>query len=350
MQFSFRPRVARQLALAAGVLSAASFLTSCNKGGEFVKSKSGFEYKIFRKVGGKYESHALTSADTAGYKSRVGKFILGFISVRTGKDSVFSSSRKQVLNHPVPLPLQAIRQKGGQEEAWSMLQPGDSAEFRFNADSLVRGQPVPPFIKRGGNQVLMRVVVVKIVDQAGAMAAGQELQRVAQEVEQKHRAEQLTKDDATIQEYLKKNNLAAAKKTPTGVYYLVTQPGAGPVPTPGQTVAVQYRGTLLSGKEFDSSAKQGKPIEFQVGLGKVIPGWDQTLLLFNKGSKATLVIPSPLAYGSQGAGADIPADSPLRFDIELTDIKAAPAPATPGPGAMMGGDPRAMAPGAPAPR
>ena len=350
MQFSFRPRVARPLALAAGVLCAASFLTACNKGGDFVKSKSGFEYKIFRKVGGKYEFHELTSADTAGYKNRVGKYILGFISVRTGKDSVFSSSRKQVLNHPVPLPLQAIRQRGGQEEAWSLLQPGDSAEFRFNADSLVRGQPVPPFIKRGGNKVLMRVVVVKIVDQAGAMAAGQELQAVAQQVEEKHRAEQLKLDDVTIQDYLKKNNLTAAKKSPTGVYYMVTQPGTGPVPTPGQTVAVDYRGTLLSGKEFDSSAKQGKPIEFQVGLGKVIPGWDQTLLLFNKGTKATMVIPSSLAYGSQGAGADIPADSPLRFDIELKDIKAAPAPAPamPGPGAM--GAPGAMPPGTPAPR
>jgi FKBP-type peptidyl-prolyl cis-trans isomerase FkpA len=73
---------------------------------------------------------------------------------------------------------------------------------------------------------------------------------------------------------------------------------------------------------FDSSEKMGnKPIEFPLGVGQVIPGWDKGIALLNKGSKATLLIPSSLAYGQRGAGQDIPADSPLRFDVELVDVK-----------------------------
>ena len=106
------------------------------------------------------------------------------------------------------------------------------------------------------------------------------------------------------------------------MYYVVTKAGTGAKPTPGQTVSVLYKGTLLDGKVFDSSEKMGnKPIEFPLGVGQVIPGWDKGIALLNKGSKATLLIPSSLAYGQRGAGADIPADAPLRFDVELVDVK-----------------------------
>ena len=72
---------------------------------------------------------------------------------------------------------------------------------------------------------------------------------------------------------------------------------------------------------FDSSDKAGKPIDFPMGQGAVIPGWDEGIALLNKGSKAILLIPSSLAYGTRGAGADIPANSPLRFEVELVDVQ-----------------------------
>jgi FKBP-type peptidyl-prolyl cis-trans isomerase len=92
-------------------------------------------------------------------------------------------------------------------------------------------------------------------------------------------------------------------------------------------VSVGYTGSTLDGKEFDSSYKNpqtnGKPIEFPIGQGAVIRGWDEGIALLNKGSKATFLIPSTMAYGPQEQ-AKIPANSVLRFDVELVDIKDTP--------------------------
>jgi FKBP-type peptidyl-prolyl cis-trans isomerase len=82
---------------------------------------------------------------------------------------------------------------------------------------------------------------------------------------------------------------------------------------------------LLNGEKFDSNVdpkfNHVQPFEFTVGIGQVIKGWDEGLQLLNKGGKAKLIIPSSLAYGSRGAGAAIPPNSPLVFDVEVTDIK-----------------------------
>ena len=345
----FSSRSARQLALAAGVLGFAS-LTACNRGGgDFAKTKSGIEYKIFKKNGSRYERREIGPDGDPTYKDRVGKFLLGNLSFRTGKDSILQDSRRDV-GQPVPLPLKELKLKGAPDEALSMIQPGDSGVFRFLADSLFKtkqGQPIPPFVKRGGNVVVMYVSATsKLITETEAQAMQPDLQKKAMKAQMKQRMaspeyakqvqtqkdaqakmmaapavqSQFKKDDAVLQEYIKKNNLSV-QKTPSGIYYQVLKPGTGPKPTPGQTVSVNYNGTLLSGKLFDSSEKTGKPIEFPIGQGAVIPGWDEGIALLNKGSKAILLIPSSLAYGTRGAGADIPADSPLRFEVELVDIQ-----------------------------
>lgn len=345
----FSSRSARQLALAAGVLSFAS-LTACNKdGGEFAKTKSGIEYKIFKKDGKSYERRDINPEGDPTYKDRIGKFLLGYMQYRTGKDSVLQNTRRDV-GLPVPLPLQEIKVKGAPDEALSMLQPGDSGVFRFQVDSLIKpksGQPVPPFLRRGGNVVVMYVATTdKLITQAEAQALQPELQKRAMAAQMKQRMAspeykkqmdaqkeaqtkmmatpevqaQLKKDDALLQDYIKKNGLSV-QKTPSGIYYQVLKPGAGANPKVGQTVSVNYNGTLLSGKLFDSSDKAGKPIDFPIGQGAVIPGWDEGIALLNKGSKAILLIPSSLAYGTRGAGADIPANAPLRFEVELVDVQ-----------------------------
>ena len=72
---------------------------------------------------------------------------------------------------------------------------------------------------------------------------------------------------------------------------------------------------------FDSSFKRNQPIEFSLGVGQVIPGWDEGIALLNKGAKATLIIPSDLAYGAAGAGGVIPPNATLKFEVELVDFK-----------------------------
>jgi FKBP-type peptidyl-prolyl cis-trans isomerase len=333
MQFSFRPLAARQLALAAGALSLASFLSSCDKtGGDFDKTKSGIEYKIFKKVGDKYERRTDVKGEDPTYKDRIGKFMTGYLYYRTGKDSVLEDTRKKFGGSAVPMPMQEVKKKGMPDEAFALLQPGDSGVFRFNADSLFKpqGRPVPGFLKRSGNVIVINVKTDKLITQQEEAAMEQTLQQKMMEQQQKqmlaYAETQNKKDEVTLQEYLKKNNLTPTGKTPGGVYYIITQPGTGAKPKSGQQVSLQYKGTLLSGKEFDSSAKHGgQPFSYATGRGQVIPGWDEGVAVLSKGAKATLLVPSSLAYGERGAGADIPANSPLRFDVELVDIKDAPA-------------------------
>jgi FKBP-type peptidyl-prolyl cis-trans isomerase FklB len=105
---------------------------------------------------------------------------------------------------------------------------------------------------------------------------------------------------------------------PDGLQYKVMQQGNGPKPTASDTVTVNYRGTLINGKEFDSSYKRGQPISFPVS--GVIKGWTEALQLMPVGSKWQLYIPSDLAYGDQGAGADIGPGQTLIFDVELISI------------------------------
>jgi len=106
---------------------------------------------------------------------------------------------------------------------------------------------------------------------------------------------------------------------PSGLQYKVLKQGSGPKPKADDTVSVNYRGTLINGKEFDSSYKRGQPISFPVG--GVIKGWTEALQLMPVGSKWQLVIPSDLAYGDRGAGNDIGPGSTLIFEVELLSIE-----------------------------
>lgn len=106
--------------------------------------------------------------------------------------------------------------------------------------------------------------------------------------------------------------------TASGLQYKVTQPGTGKKPAATSVVTVHYTGKLLDGKVFDSSVERGEPIEFP--LNQVIPGWTEGLQLMKEGEKATLYIPSQLAYGEQGVPGTIPANSTLVFDVELIKV------------------------------
>ena len=110
-------------------------------------------------------------------------------------------------------------------------------------------------------------------------------------------------------------------ETPSGLRYKILQEGNGKQATKGAGVSVHYKGQLTDGTVFDSSYTRKQPIDFKIGVGQVIAGWDEGILLLKVGDKARFVIPSNLAYGSQGAGGVIPPDATLIFDVELMDVK-----------------------------
>jgi peptidyl-prolyl cis-trans isomerase A (cyclophilin A) len=120
----------------------------------------------------------------------------------------------------------------------------------------------------------------------------------------------------------KMEKLAAGfEKTESGLRYQFIQKGDGKKAENGKTVSVHYTGQLEDGKVFDSSYPRKKPIEFPLGKGNVIEGWDEGIALLKVGDKARFVIPSHLGYGSRGAGGAIPPNATLIFDVELMDVK-----------------------------
>ena len=150
-------------------------------------------------------------------------------------------------------------------------------------------------------------------------------------------------DQAAFDALLKETNAAAAGKisaqrnadiarinakypnttqTPSGIRYIIQKQGTGVKPTAGKTVRVNYKGSLLSGSVFDSSDTQGKPLEFQAGVGRVIKGWDEMIMDMKTGEKRLAIIPPELAYGDQAVGNGlIPANSFLVFEMELVGVR-----------------------------
>ena len=111
------------------------------------------------------------------------------------------------------------------------------------------------------------------------------------------------------------------QKTDSGLQYIVIEEGTGDKAVTGKKVKVHYTGKLEDGTEFDSSIKRGQPIEFTLGVGQVIKGWDEGIGLMKEGGKRQLIIPPELGYGAAGAGNVIPPNSVLIFDVELVEVE-----------------------------
>jgi peptidylprolyl isomerase len=111
-----------------------------------------------------------------------------------------------------------------------------------------------------------------------------------------------------------------AVTTPSGLKYVVVEEGTGDTPKKGTVVTVHYTGKLLNGKKFDSSYDRKQPIDFPVGTGQVIKGWDEALLSMKKGEKRVLIIPANLGYGPSGRGP-IPPNAIMVFDVEMVNFQ-----------------------------
>ena len=277
---------------------------------DFKKTASGLQYKLYPAKATGQEPR----------KPQEGEFMSLHMAYDNGADSVLFSTYDN--GYAIQVPVMALNNPGGIEEGFAMLSPGDSAVFRISSDSLFANtfkQPLPPIIKPG-SFMTFRVKLEDIFTEAQAQEAQQRIFEQEQKKMALHAQEQAKIDDELIRKYIQEQGLAA-KRTDSGLYYVITKPGTGPNAKAGQLVSVHYTGTTLNGQKFDSSLDRGQPIQFPLGQGQVIRGWDEGIALLNKGAKATLLIPSPMANVERSPPPAIPANSVLRFDVELVDMQ-----------------------------
>ena len=183
---------------------------------------------------------------------------------------------------------------------------------------VVEGQDVVNAIQQG--DTIEHVEIIRQGKKAEQFKTGQEaFDRALKKIEKEKKKAEQDAYDKTVKMIKKK--WPEARHTHSGMYFLVTREGEGDTPTPGTTVTAHYTGRLLAnGRKFDSSYDRGEPILFQVGVGRVIKGWDEALIHMKRGEKRTLIIPPRLAYGDRGAGGVIPPGAWLVFDVELVDF------------------------------
>ncbi len=179
---------------------------------------------------------------------------------------------------------------------------------------VVEGQDVVNKITQGDK--IEAVEIIRVGEEANKFDAPAEFSKFNNAKE-----ERIKKAKAEAEAKLKEMT-EGFEKTDSGLYYKITEKSnSGIKPEKGKNVAVHYKGKLENGTVFDNSYGRGEPIEFPIGIGYVIPGWDEGIQLLEEGDKATLVIPSYLAYGEAGAGGVIPPNATLIFDVELVKAK-----------------------------
>ena len=215
-------------------------------------------------------------------------------------------------------------------EGLTMVHVGDSVSFIVNIDSTFRtffGQPTLPeqFMSSDVMRFDMRIEDVYPESQYAQHMALKNQKATAERIAQM-KANNMEETEAaakTLADYLSKNKIKC-EPTESGLYYVVKQAGNGEKPQVGQLVTVHYTGTLLDGTKFDSSLDREQPFQFPLGVGQVIPGWDEGIALMSKGEKGVLYIPYYLAYGDRAAGDVIKPFSNLIFEVELIDFEDLP--------------------------
>ncbi len=207
---------------------------------------------------------------------------------------------------PAPLPLKTAKEKASYAIGMSMAK-GMKAQ----------GVEVDPAILARGLRDGLAGKTQLTDEQAQAALTQLQTDVKAKQEEKSKLAAELNKKEGDS--FLAANKAQSGVVTlPSGLEYKILQEGTGPKPTLTDTVVCQYKGTLLNGKEFDSSYKRGQPATFTVG--QVIKGWTEALQLMSVGSKWQLWIPADLAYGPRAAGPDIGPNSTLVFEVELVSI------------------------------
>jgi peptidylprolyl isomerase len=184
---------------------------------------------------------------------------------------------------------------------------------------VVQGQPVVNTIKQGDR--IEKITIIRNGQAAQAFKADQALfDTLQKDTASTETARIKAKREADIAQI--QTRFPNTTPTASGIRYTIQKEGSGAKPEPGKTVALNYKGMFLSGEVFDSSDIHGSPLEFPAGAGRVIPGWEETVMDMKVGEKRLVIIPPELAYGERGAGnGAIPGNSFLVFEMELVQIR-----------------------------
>jgi FKBP-type peptidyl-prolyl cis-trans isomerase FkpA len=267
-------------------------------------------------LGREYTLHT----DAGGAKSKPGDFVYFQYIMRTA-DSTLANTREMgqepYTQHPSD--SMGVDQIDEVTDVVRSLGVGDSATVVMRIDTF----PSKPPGLEDVDEIFFDIVVTDIVDEATFNQRMEAEQAEAQARMQAalERAPQVQAfADSIRQTYLAGQLASEVQTTDSGLKYIIHEAGSGPSVAPGQMVEVHYIGMLEDGTVFDQSFPRGQPISFPLGVGAVIPGWDEGLSLLDVGAKATFFIPSELAYGEAEQGP-IPANSDLIFYVELESAK-----------------------------
>lgn len=284
------------------------------------ETPNGFKYKLVK--------------EGSGNPAKVGDVLLFNFVFKDSKDSVWRNTYEGDFPQYIPMPDTAgMKNEDGMTQMLRELRVGDSAVVNIHIKDFFKDivrAPIPPQF----DSTLTFIYQIK----AEKIMTRDSFMTYQQNFYQKKQKAQWAKDSVAIENYLAKNNIKA-QRTESGVYYVITQPGKGENGQPGQYVSVNYTGYTLEGKYFDTSVKEVAlknglynaqreqympygPYEVTIDRSSVIRGWHEALKVLNKGAKATILVPSALAYGDQRRSEVIKENEVLVFDLEVVDLRA----------------------------
>jgi FKBP-type peptidyl-prolyl cis-trans isomerase len=300
------------------LLSAATIgITACGGGSGKFKSLNGLEYQIVKDVEGK--------------NAAIGD-IIEFNLVAKVDTLTLADSYRQ--GQPQVTKLDSARNVGDLVAIFPNMSPGDSATVNITCDTIMAHMQAdqlthkPEWMEKG-KVIKIQVKLVSVKNEADFQKDMQAKQEEQMKKMEEQKAAQMPIDDQMLKDYFAKNNINA-QKTESGVYYTIQKPGSGAAVAKGMMAGMKYTGKTLEGVPFDSNVDTSighhgtELLTFQVGAGQMIPGFDEGVQMLKKGAKATLYLPSPLAYGPNSPSPNVAPNSILIFEVEVAELKAAP--------------------------
>jgi FKBP-type peptidyl-prolyl cis-trans isomerase FkpA len=269
------------------MLVALTMLACSSKYPGYDKTATGLYYKLYK-----------VSKDTV--KAKLGDWVSLDMRYKYKDSTLFNS--KASMGAPVRFQLPASDFKGDIYEGIRMLSPGDSADFMVNADSLFtktfRQPKRPNFIDT--NSVVHFYITMISIDSPAKM---------------------MQKEEDELKKYIEEKKITVAPQA-SGLYYVETLAGKGAKVDTGVWVKVNFKVSLIDGKQIFSTMERGEPMEFEFGKKFDTPGFEEGVSKMLKGGKSTLIVPSKIAFGETGRGTMVPPYATVIYDVDIVDIQS----------------------------